>query len=569
MERLPRGCPGADIARMCHPRHGVGFLLGLTACGPVGRHPAPAPAALSRAESVYAVTLTLKDRVDILTWRERLDSIPVLRARYLAARSELGRALAIDSLALADTVDRRALAVMRRTVRESLTDEPEPPDGPAAVDRVRCTYDPRALTDTDSLQSRLYDCYGAATRDVVVDGERLDRLTVFALLGVTADAARRRRLFLGLDRVWRSVNGANESASPWRELLRRRAREWGTGPTPFARRVSELGFVPDSVERWLVRLLEAWRATLPDSSLEPWDLYYAMGAASRRLSPRITRDSLLALNGRFYRDLGADPAVIGVHYDIEPRAGKDPVAFTTFGARPGFTRGAWQPGEPWVFASYAVGGLDNLGELLHETGHAIHIAGIRTRPAFSDWPDADLFTEAIADLADGEAYDGRWQVKYLGDSAPPAENRRTAYFGVMMDACWSLFEARMQREPDLDPNVVWTELTSRYLRVVPHPELSWWAMRGQLIDVPGYLVNYALGAFIAADLRARIRQVHGAFTLGDSTWYGFVRERIYRYGLERSSRRVMEAFLGRPVSAEALLSSVRRGLSAGTGGPAN
>ncbi|MGE5743661.1 MAG: hypothetical protein ACM368_06990 [Gemmatimonadota bacterium] len=546
-----------------------GFLLSLAACRPGGPHAVPAPAALARAESVYAATLTLKDRLDILTWRGRLDSVPAFRARYLAARTELVRELAIDSLALADTVDRRALAVMRRAVAEALTEETESTDGPAAVDPARCVYDAQALADADSLQSRLYDCYGVATRDVVVDGERLDRLTVLGLLGVTDDGARRRRLFHGLDRVWRSVNGADDTASPWRELLRRRAREWGTGPTPFARRVSELGFIPDSVEHWLVRLLEAWRATLPDSQLEPWDLYYAMGAASRRLSPRIPRDSLLAVNRRFYRDLGADPVILGVHFDLEPRAGKDPVAFTTFGARPGFTRGAWQPGESWVFASYAVGGLDNLGELLHETGHAIHIAAIRTRPAFSDWPDADLFTEAIADLADGEAYDGRWQAHYLGDSAPPSENRRAAYFGVMMDACWSLFEARMQRDPALDPNIVWTELTSRYLRVVPHPELSWWAMRGQLIDVPGYLVNYALGAFIAADLRARIREAHGAFTLGDSTWYDFVRERIYRFGLERSSQRVMEEFLGRPVSAEALLSDLRRGLSPGTGGPAH
>src|SRR5512143_3970412 len=457
-----------------------GFLLSLAACRPGGPHAVPPPAALANAESVYAATLTLKDRLDILTWRGRLDSVPAFRARYLAARTELVRELAIDSLALADTVDRRALAVMRRAVAEALTEETESTDGPAAVDPARCVYDAQALADADSLQSRLYDCYGVATRDVVVDGERLDRLTVLGLPGVADDGARR-----------------------------------------------------------------------------------------RRLAPRIPRDSLLAVNRRFYRDLGADPVILGVHFDLEPRAGKDPVAFTTFGARPGFTRGAWQPGEPWVFASYAVGGLDNLGELLHETGHAIHIAAIRTRPAFSDWPDADLFTEAIADLADGEAYDGRWQAHYLGDSAPPSENRRAAYFGVMMDACWSLFEARMQRDPALDPNIVWTELTSRYLRVVPHPELSWWAMRGQLIDVPGYLVNYALGAFIAADLRARIREAHGAFTLGDSTWYDFVRERIYRFGLERSSQRVMEEFLGRPVSAEALLSDLRRGLSPGTGGPAH
>jgi hypothetical protein len=540
---------------MRRPGGSVVLWLCAGACGGQGGPPAPAP--LSRAESVYAATRTLKDRLDIATFRGLPDAAAVLQPPYRAARRALVLALAIDSGGLSDSVDRRALATMRRTVEDELSDAP-PPVATAPADSGRCAYDPRAIPDDDSLAARLYACYGAATRDVVVDGAVLDRLTVLGLLGVTDDPERRRRLFLGLDRVWRSINGANDAASPWRVLLRRRAQRQGMGPTPFASRIAELGFVPDTVEAWLVRLLDAWRAVLPDSALEPWDLYYAMGAASHVLSPRIPRDSLVPVSERYYRALGADPATLGVHYDLDPRAGKDPVAFTTFGARPGLVEGTWRPGEPWVFASYATGGLDNLDELLHETGHGIHIAGIRTRPAFSDWPDADLFTEAIADLADAAAYDGRWQARYLGDSATPVQNLHAAYFGVMMDACWALFEARLERDPTLDPNTVWADLTSRYLHAVPHPELSWWAMRGQLIDVPGYLVNYALGAFIAADLRSRITALHGDFTLGDSTWYGFVRERIYRFGLERSSRRVMEDFLGRPVRADALLADLRR-----------
>ena len=535
-------------------------LLGLGGCAFGAPPSAPVPSPLSRVESLYAVVRTLKDRLDIATFRARSESITVLHPRYLAARTELARSLVIDSLALRDSVDRRALRVMRRTFTTELADIPEPAGAVPPPDSARCDYDPHSIADADSLEARLYTCYGLATRSIVVDGERLDRLTVFGLLGATGDPAKRQRLFYGLDRVWRSVNAGNDAGSPYRELLRRRAREWDSegGPTPFARRVQEVGFAPDTVERWLERLLDAWGAMLPDAPREPWDLYYAMGAASRRLSSHIPRDSLLVVSERFYRALGADPQVLGIHYDLEPRTGKDPVAFTTFGARPGFRHGAWQTGTPWVFASYAVGGFDNLGELLHEIGHGIHIAGIRTRPAFSDWPDADLFTEAIADLADVEAYESRWQQRYLGDSATLAENQRAKYFGVAMDACWALFEARLQRNPSLDPNALWADITSRYLRVVPHPEVSWWAMRGQLISVPGYLVNYALGAFIAADLRARINALHGDFALGDSTWYGFVRERIYRFGLERPSLRVMEDFLDRSLSADALLADLRR-----------
>ena len=581
--RLSSGAPAADISSMPMRARWASrpalFISTAIACPRFGVVAPPSPAvvlkdslavalkdsltvalkdSLAVAESLYVDVRTLKDRLDIARLRGLADSAATVRPRYLAMRAELARALAIDSSSLGDTLDRRALRTMRGTLIHELTEAPEPSGGTVPADSARCAYDPRAIPDTDSLEARLYACYGAAAQHVVVDGEGLDRLTVLGLLGRTGDPARRRRLFLGLDRVWRSVNGNDDSGSPYRELLRRRARQWGSGPTPFARRVQELGFVPDTVERWLERLLGAWRATLPDSGVEPWDLYYGMGAASRRLSPRIPRDSLRALSERFYRALGADPIALGVHYDLAPREGKDPVAFTTFGARPGFRNGAWRMGEPWVFASYAVGGFDNLQELLHETGHGIHIAGIRTRPAFSDWPDADLFTEAIADLADYEAAEGRWQWHYLGDSATFAENQRAEYFGVAMDACWALFEARMQRDPSLDPNAVWVALTSRYLRVVPHPELSWWAMRGQLIDVPGYLVNYALGAFIAADLRGRIKALHGDFTLGDTTWYGFVRDRIYRFGLERSSLRVMEDFLGRPLSADALLTELGR-----------
>ena len=77
----------------------------------------------------------------------------------------------------------------------------------------------------------------------------------------------------------------------------------------------------------------------------------------------------------------------------------------------------------------------------------------------------------------------------------------------------------MLREPTQDPNVVWTEITSRYLHVKPHPELSWWLVRVQLVDAPGYMVNYGLGAVVTADLRQRIAEQLGPFTTGDERWF--------------------------------------------------
>jgi oligoendopeptidase F len=220
--------------------------------------------------------------------------------------------------------------------------------------------------------------------------------------------------------------------------------------------------------------------------------------------------------------------------------------------------GIWRPGEPWIFATYREGGLDNLNELLHETGHAVHIAAVRTRPAFADWPDSDPFTEGLADLVALDVYEPLWQQRWLGDSATTAESIRGRYAGIVLDVAWALFEIRMHRNPASDPNQMWSDLTHEYLRIRPHPELAWWAMRGQLVDSPGYMLNYAAGAVIVAAIREQIRVQHGPALDGHPSWYGWVTPRLFRFGLERPSRLVITEFLGGPVTPAAILHDMRR-----------
>jgi Zn-dependent M32 family carboxypeptidase len=128
----------------------------------------------------------------------------------------------------------------------------------------------------------------------------------------------------------------------------------------------------------------------------------------------------------------------------------------------------------------------------------------------------------------------------------------------MLDVAAALFELRMLRDADADPNLVWTNITSYYLHLKPHPELAWWAVRVQLVHEPGYMVNYGLGAVITADIRQRIAQQLGPFDSGDPRWYGWVSERLLKSGEQQETAELLRRFLGRQVSPQALLDEVRR-----------
>ncbi|MBC7790833.1 MAG: hypothetical protein H7Z74_12865 [Anaerolineae bacterium] len=536
------------------------------ACSGASPGSPPAPVgSLAEIELAYHDLRYLKDQMDLTTYRgadrsSRGETIPELLARYKTFRPAVIALLARPDSQTLGKDDRRALAIMRRTMQSELVEQLHVSASAASTAPPHCTYSAESLASRgrDSLSERVYDCYGYAARTILIGGDTLDRLTILGMLGRTEDPETRKRLFLALDPVWRSVNGDNSARSPYRHLVRLDAPSWKAGESPVDASARRLGIDPAAMEKWLVSILEKWRDITNDSLIEPWDAYYEAGKASRALSPRISLEELRAVNDRFYRQLGADPVTLGIQYDLAPRADKTPVAFTTFGRR-GIARGeVWQGGEPWIFATYRIGGFDNLAEMLHETGHGIHIAGIRARPALHDWPDSDPYTEALADLAALEMYEPAWQMRHLGDSVQLAESLRAKYFSIVMDIAWSLFEARVHRDPTLDPNSVWTGITRDYLRIKPHNELSWWAMRGQLVNSPGYMMNYAIGAIIIADLRQHTLASRGVITEAGTDWYPWISARLYQFGLARSSREVIEQFLGRPISPEAILADMGR-----------
>jgi len=327
--------------------------------------------------------------------------------------------------------------------------------------------------------------------------------------------------------------------------------------SPFAANADALGIDRDDVEAWCLAILDAWRDALGDGpSMEPWDWWWAAGEAERAFQARLPVDRLLPIAVAHARALGADVESLGIEFDIEPRPARPPVvvAYTEFGGRPRKLADGWSTGRPWVFGSFTIGGLGELTELVHEIGHAVHIAAIRTRPAFADWPDSDALTEALAEVLALDTAEPEWQQRWIGASVSEAQAIRGRYADVALDAAWALFEIRMLRDPDQRPNDVWSAIPGEWMRIAPHPEWSWWAIRGQLVSELGYMANYAIGAVLAADLRQRLRSLLD----DEGRWYDVAIEQLFRFGLERPSGDVIRDVLGRAPDPQALIAEIAR-----------
>ena len=467
-------------------------------------------------------------------------------------RAEVSAGLAaIDTEGLA-AADARAVHVMREALAESAE------EGSLAPER-KCADAQDKSVQGAQLRAALYACFDELANNIEFEGARLTRVGAFDQLTRIEEPARRKALFHAFVPLWRAVNGAGEANSPYRRMIETAAAEARSKGSAIDAAARTVGVSAAEVERWLERILDTWREVNGEagSPLEPWDYRYLGGGADREIGDSVALEQMQPVNERFYKDLGAALNEWGVLYDLMPRAGKAPLAYADYVQRGRIEDGKWRPTVARVSANYARGGLGPLNELVHENGHIVHMMALRTRPAFMDLGDA-VFFEAFADVPSWSTYEPAWQQKYLGKRASGPASLRALYSNVMLDVAWALFDLRMLRDPKRDPNVVWTEITQRYLNVVPHPELAWWAVRVQLVDSPGYMVNYGLGAVITAHIRKRIRDQLGPFDAGDARWYSWLSEHLLSSGHEKETATLLREFLGEAVSVEPLLTELQR-----------
>ncbi len=272
----------------------------------------------------------------------------------------------------------------------------------------------------------------------------------------------------------------------------------------------------------------------------------------------VPQDRLLAINHDYLATLGRRRRRSGLHYDVLPgpvgRSSRSRSRRDRAAGGPACETG-WRVRPTWVFATYADGGVGNLQELLHESGHALAAAGLRVRPGVRRVPDArpPAFLEATADILGWDVTESAWQRRWLGDTAEPREALLDRYGAVMLDVCWALFEIVIHDHPEHRPNDVWSEIAHEGLGVVPHPEWSWWAVRG-----PAHRVARLHGELRALGDRrgggpGAVCAVRGPWWDGDPGWYAFVAERLFAPGASRSPADLLRDLLGGPLTAEPLL----------------
>ncbi len=537
----------------------------------------PTPESLAALESAYLAARDARDRLDVALARglpaDTADLARVAAAKEGAVRDALG---ALGDPVGLDPEDARAVAAMRAGIETAFDADAGLPVSPP-VSRADCddahAWAAAGEAGGDVLGARLEACFGAVADDLAVGGERLTRPRILGRLATEPDPQARRRLFVALEPLWRMVDADGDEgrgSSPYRALIREAAPRWAAGDSPIAANEGALGRATGEIERWAVATLEAWRdaVTAParargEAEIEPWDWWWRAGDADRAVRAALPLERVHDINRRSFASLGVDFDALDATFDTSPRPGRPTVAvaFTTFGARPGRQAdGPWSTAAPTVLASYVDGGLGELTELIHEGGHACHIGAIRTRPAFADWPDSDALTEALAEVVALDVAEPAWQARWIpgAERLSEATSLRCRYAEVMLDVAWALFEIHLLADPERSPNEIWTSITSSYLGIARHPEWSWWAMRGQLVQEPGYMANYQVGAVLAADIRAAIRSTRGDWIPGDPGWYGWVSDRVYRHGLERSAGDVLRDVLGRPPDVGALLHEIER-----------
>ncbi|MBF5043688.1 MULTISPECIES: peptidase M3 [Myxococcaceae] len=240
---------------------------------------------------------------------------------------------------------------------------------------------------------------------------------------------------------------------------------------------------------------------LPAGGAHRHDLQYALRAPW--MAEHFRREDLGPALRHFLMDMGFDtPQQRYIRLDDEAREGKSPRPFVVALQVPRDVRLVVQPH----------GGLDALGALLHEYGHAQHLAHVDDGlPVELRRLSDPSVTEGVAALFDRLPADAGWLKRYLRlPTSPATDGARLAAFGalaVLRRHCAKLaYERSLSlRGPSEERAEEYAEGQRRALAVEPHAGFFLFDVDPQLYGAR-YLRGWALEARLQRHLTQRFNE---------------------------------------------------------------
>src|SRR5215472_5148622 len=217
---------------------------------------------------------------------------------YRTKRAELDKELETLPASGLSADDTKAIAAMRKQMKAFTA------GGALFSPAAKCQDSKRKDIAYRDLKAALVACFVEIGNSLSFEGGKINRVSALDLLHETSDPARRKAVFFAFVPLWQAINGNNEPDSPYRRMIAGAATEAAKNGSEIDNAARDVGIDPAEVERWLVRILDAWRESSGDAMVEPWDFRFQAGEADRLLGTYIPRESLQPINQRYYRDLG-------------------------------------------------------------------------------------------------------------------------------------------------------------------------------------------------------------------------------------------------------------------------
>ncbi|MEA3379097.1 MAG: M2 family metallopeptidase [Nanoarchaeota archaeon] len=186
----------------------------------------------------------------------------------------------------------------------------------------------------------------------------------------------------------------------------------------------------------------------------------------------------------------------------------------------------------------AMNNAEQMGTMLHESGHAVYYLGTNKKLPFLLRDAAHIFTtEAIAMMFGKLSFDGRWMKNAMG--LTEKEGKKLEKKGKEINRADQLilsrwmqvmvnFEKGMYENPDQDLNGLWWNLVEKYQHI-KKPEgrdKPDYASKIHLSISPVYYHNYQLGELMASQLHNYILDNIGHYN-GNKNVGKYLRERVF------------------------------------------